>query len=132
MLQPMHYQMTAINLIKSNLNAHTHARMHKHTHTHNHFMALDFVRDNLGEPVPEETFTHSYLSWSSIMPYLLPPSITIHGIITVQYTCLTVFFHNLSPSFLWSTSWPGTLHFILHTYLHPITVFFSQHMPIPS
>jgi len=26
----------------------------------------------------------------------------------------------------------GTLHFILHTFLHPIIVFFSQHMPIPS
>ena len=25
-----------------------------------------------------------------------------------------------------------TLHFILHTFLHPIIVFFSQHMPIPS
>jgi len=28
------------------------------------------------------------------------------------------------PSFLWSTSWPGTLHFILHTFLHQIIVFF--------
>jgi len=42
------------------------------------------------------------------------------------------FVHNHSPSCLWSTSWPGTLHFILHTFLHPITVFFSQYMPIPS
>jgi len=41
-------------------------------------------------------------------------------------------FHNLSPSFLWSTSWPCTLHFMLHTFLHPIIVFFSQHKPIPS
>jgi len=40
-------------------------------------------------------------------------------------------FHNLSRSLLWSTSWPGTLHFTLHTFLHPIIVFFSQHMPIP-
>ena len=46
--------------------------------------------------------------------------------------CLTVFFHNLFPTFLWSTSWPSTLHFILHIFLHPITVFFLQHMPIPS
>jgi len=36
-------------------------------HTHNHFTALEFVRDNPGEPVPEETFTHSHLSWSSII-----------------------------------------------------------------
>jgi len=34
--------------------------------------SLDFVRDIPGEPVPEETFTHSYLSWLSVTPYLLP------------------------------------------------------------
>jgi len=28
---------------------------------------VDFVRDNLGELVPEETFTHSHSSWSSII-----------------------------------------------------------------
>ena len=59
-------------------------------------------------------------------PYLLSPSTMTHGILRIQSTCSTVFFHNLSPSFLWSTSWPGTLHFILHTFLHPIIVFFSH------
>ena len=54
---------------------------------------MDFARDNLGEPVSEETFTHSHLLWSSIVPYLLPPSITIHGILPVQSTHLTIFFH---------------------------------------
>jgi len=90
--------------------------------------------DCTGEPVPEETFTHSHvsLSWSSVIPCLLPPSVMIYGILPVQLTCLTVFLHNLCPSFLWSTSWPGTLHFILHTFLHPIIVFFSQHISIPS
>jgi len=34
---------------------------------------MDFVQDNPGEPVTEETFTHSHLSWSSIVPYLLHP-----------------------------------------------------------
>jgi len=29
-----------------------------------------------------------------------------------------------------STSWSGTLYFILHTFLHPIIVFFVRHMPI--
>jgi len=85
---------------------------HTQTHTQAFYGSLDFVWDNLGEPVPEETFTHLYLLWSSIIPYLLHPSTTIHGILSVQSTRLTVFFHNLSPSFLWSTSWPGTLHFI--------------------
>ena len=87
------------------------------------YSSLDFDRDKPGEPVPEETFNHSHLSWSSIIPYLLPPSITIHDILPIQFTCLTVFLHNLCPSFLWSTSWSGTLHFVLHTwFLHPIIV----------
>jgi len=59
-------------------------------------------------------------------------SVTIHGILPVQFTCLIVFFHNPSPSFLWSISWPGTLNFILHTFLYPIIVFYSQHLPISS
>jgi len=95
--------------------------MHAHTRTHTTVLWLsDFVQDNPGELVPEEKFIHSHLSWSSVIPYLLPPSIIIHGLLPVQFTCLTVFFHNLSPSFLWSTSWPDTLHFIiLYTFLHP-------------
>jgi len=69
------------------------------------------------ELVPEETFTHSHPTWSSVIPYRPPPSIMIHGILSVQFTCLTVFFHNLS---------------LFHIFLHPIIVFFSQHTPIPS
>jgi len=57
-----------------------------------------FVRDYSGEMIPEETFTHSHPSWSSIILYLLPPSTTIHSILPVQFTCLTFFLHNLSPS----------------------------------
>jgi len=38
-----------------------------------------FVRDHMGELVPEETFTHSHLSWLSIILCLLPPSTTIHS-----------------------------------------------------
>jgi len=90
---------------------------------------LDFVWENPGEPVPEETYTHSHLLWSSVVPYLFHPSIMIHGILPVHFTCLTVFFQNISPSFLWPIFWPDTLHFILHTFLLPIIVFFSQHMP---
>jgi len=33
---------------------------------------------------------------------------------------------------LWSSSWSWTLNFILHTFLYPIIIFFSQHMPIPT
>jgi len=113
---------------------HTHACTHTCMRTHTQICThaqpfygfLDSVRDNTGELAPEETFTHSHLSWSSVIPCLLPPSFTIHSILLVQFMCLTVFFHNLSPSFLWSTSWPGTLNFILHIFLHSIIVFLGN------
>ena len=73
----------------------------KWEHTHNHFTALDFARDNSDELVPEETFTHSHLSWSSVIPYLLPPSIMIHCILArvairsvLAYTVCCKTFHN--------------------------------------
>jgi len=90
-----------------------------------------FVRDYPGEPVPEETLTHPP-SWSSSNLYQLLPSTTIHSNLLVQITCLAIFLHNLFPCRLWSTSWSGALHLIFHTFLHPISVFFLQHMPIPS
>jgi len=93
-------------------------------HTESFYGSLDFVRDNPGEPVPDETSTHSHLSWSSIILHLLPPSVAIHGILPVQFKCMTVFLHNLCPSFLWSTSWSGTSYSCTM-----YRVFFSQHMP---
>jgi len=38
------------------------------THTELFYGSLDFVQDNLGEPVPEEIFTHSHALWSSNIP----------------------------------------------------------------
>jgi len=58
------------------------------------------------------TFTHSHWSWSSIIPYLLPHPFTIHDILPVQFTCLTVFFHNLSK---FSLVYLLALHPPLHT-----------------
>ena len=57
---------------------------------------------------------------------------TIYSILYAQFTCLTVLFDNLFPGPLWSFSWPWTLNFILHAFLHPVIIFFSQHMPIPT
>jgi len=67
-----------------------------------------------------------------VQSYQLLPSTTIHSILPDQITCLAVFLHNLSPCPLWSASWSGALHLIFHTFLHPISVFFSQQMPISS
>jgi len=90
-----------------------------------------FVRDYPGEPVAEETFNHPP-SLSSSNLYQLLPCTTIHSILLVQIMCLAIFLHNLFPCPLWSTSSSGALHLIFHTFLHPISVAFSQHMPIPS
>jgi len=85
----------------------THTHTHTHTHTEPFYGSLDFVRDNPGEPVQEETFTHSHLDGhqSCLICFL---QITIHGMVPVQFMCLTVFFHNLSPSFL--LAWHPPLH----------------------
>jgi len=66
-----------------------------------------FVQDYPGEPVPEE-------SERNIHPHTYPdhhptfisffPSTTIHYVVPVQFTCLTILLHNLFPSRLWSTS----------------------------
>jgi len=63
-------------------------RMHAHITV---YISMDFVRDNPSEPVPEETFTHLHLSWSSIVPYLLHPSTMIHDILPIQSLHLTIF-----------------------------------------
>jgi len=91
-----------------------------HTHTHNCFTALWIIRHNLDKQISEETCTHSHLSWSSVIPYLLPLSITIHGILPVQLTCLTVFSHNLSPSFLSLGLAPSTSYSI-HFFIQPLS-----------
>jgi len=72
--------------------------------------------------------THPPTIWSSSNLYQLLLSTTIHSILLVQITCLAIFLHNLFPCPLWS----GALYLIFHTFLHPISVIFSQHIPIPS
>ena len=103
--------------------------MHTTTTTTTTTVLRPFVRDYPGEPVPEETLTHPpFLSSCSLCQLL--PSTMIHSILLVQITCLAIFLYNLSPRSLWSTSWSGALHLIFHAFLHPISIFFSQHMPI--
>jgi len=102
--------------------ARTHARTHTHTHTHNRFTALWILSGTTRcEPVPEETCIHSHLvinrllSASSIYYDPWHPPCSIHAPDNL--------FHNLYPSFLWSTSWLDTLRFIclLHTFIHQVT-----------
>ena len=93
---------------------HTHTHAHMHKHTQPFYSSLDFVHDNPSEPVPEATFTYyySHISWSSIVPNLLHPFNTIHGILPVQFMRLTVFSHNLSRKFslVYLLAWHHPLH----------------------
>jgi len=84
-----------------------------HTHTHDHFMAHWILSGTtlVSRYQKEHSPTHTYRG-TSFIPYLLPPSITIHGILYVQFTCLTMFFPQPLQISVQSTSWPGTLHFI--------------------
>jgi len=81
-----------------------------YTHTHTRFTAPWILSGTT-----RVSRYHSHLLWSSFVPYLLHPSITIHGILPVQFTCLTAFINNLSPSFLWSRGRPLGLAHLLHT-----------------
>ena len=75
-----------------------------------------------GEPVPEETFTHSHLSWSSSILYQLPPSTTIHGILPVLFVPDNLFAQPLSKSSL-------VYLLVCHTpHISSSSDFFSQHM----
>jgi len=120
-----------INLKHESLLARSTCRIETHTHTHNCFTALwiclgqrgwDGTRRNI-HPLTPIVIINCPLSVSSIYYDPWHPPCSIHAPDSL--------FHNLAPSFLWSSSWPGTLHFILHTFLHPIIVFLSQHIPIP-
>ena len=109
-------------------------QIHSDTHIHTHTQPFNppFVQDYPGKPVPEETFTHSHPSWSPDILYQLPPSTTIHSILLVQYTCLTVLFHNLSGSSLvFLLVWNCLLH-TLYIFSHNHYLLFRNTCPHQS
>ena len=69
---------------------------------------------------------------STYFLYHLSPFAMVHGILFIQLTCLTVLSNNLFTGPLWSSPWSWTLNFILHAFLHPIIIIFSQHMPMQT
>jgi len=60
---------------------------HTHRHTEPLYGSMDPVQDNPGEPIPEESFTLSHLSWSSIVPYTHTHT---------QHTTVLLLFWNMS------------------------------------
>ena len=70
----------------------------------------------------KETFTHSPLL--IIIQSLSASSIHYdHSILFVQFRCLTIFLHNLSPSPLWSTSWSGASSYCVHFFTQSVSFF---------
>jgi len=67
-----------------------------------------------------------YLSWYSAILRQFPFIYYDHSILPVQFICLTVFLNHLCPGPFWSSFWSRTLHFIPHTFLHPVIVSFSS------
>ena len=65
-----------------------------------------------GRPVPEGTFTHSHPSGSSCFLYHLSPFATVHSILFIQLTCLTVL--NVQPLSMSSLVFPLVLDPQLH------------------
>jgi len=59
--------------------------------------SVDFVHDNPGELVPEETFTHSHLSWLTIVPYLFHSSNMIRILHVQSDPKLPAFPQSISP-----------------------------------
>ena len=103
---PKSNQEHAFNCSVSSGNA-TH---YTHTHTHTQpFNGLWSGTTRVGWYPKKHSPTHP--SCSSDIPYQLPPSTTICSILLVQFTCLTVLFHKLSPGPLWS----GALYFIAYS-----------------
>ena len=97
-------------------------------HLHNTTTVLrPIVRDYRSELVPEETSpTHHPDHHPIFISFFHLLRSTASSLFKLR-ACLAIFWHNLSPCLLWSTSWSGALHLIF-----PIRVFFPQHMPIPS
>jgi len=94
-------------IYKTNVGIQISSRLH--THTHNRFTALWKLSGTTRMSRYQKKHSPTTLIVVISHPYLLSPSTTTHGILCIQSTCSTVFYHNLSPSFLWSTSWPSTL-----------------------
>jgi len=102
------------------LKCRVHARTHTHTHTHtwNRFTVLWILsgttRVSRYQKKHSPTHTHRghQLSLICFIHLLRSMTSSLFNPRTWQS-----FLHNLSPSFLWSTSWHGGLHFILRTFL---------------
>jgi len=102
---------------------------HKHTHTHTQpFKGLWSRTSQVGRYQKKHSPTHTHPDHRTSFTIFL----RIQWSMASSLFILRVVSYNLSPGPLWSSSWSWTLNFILHTFLHPIIIIFSQHTPIPT
>jgi len=112
---------------------------HTHTHIKPFYCSLDSVCNNKGEPVPEDTFNYSHLSWSSVISYLL-----LHLLRSIASPCSIYMPDSLFPqslskfSFVYLLAWHPPLrtpyisspnHCLLlatKTYAHNIATSFAE------
>jgi len=87
-----------------------HRRMIKYYYNNNHITVL--CPGLLGWAGSRRNIHPLTYPDSSSNLYQLLPSTTMHIVIPVQFTCLTIFLHNLSAGRLWSTSWSRALHLV--------------------
>jgi len=88
--------------------------------THNHFTVLWILSGTTRVSLYQKKHspTHTYRG-HQLSLICFHPSTMIHGILPVQSMCLTVFFHNLSPSFLSLGLAPSTsysIHFFTQSW----------------
>jgi len=91
----------------------------KQTHnTQPFYGSVDFVQDNPSEPIPEQTFTHSHLSWSSnicllhLLRSMASSLVNQHALQSFSTISLQVFFglpRDLAPSTSYS------IHFFIQS-----------------
>ena len=71
----------------------------------------------------------THLSWSPSNLYQLLPSTTIHSTLPVQFTCLTIFLHKLSPSlqvlFGLSLGLEHSISYSIHFFTRSVSSFHS-------
>ena len=101
-----------------------------HTHTHNRFMALWILSGKSRVSRYQKKHSLTHLWWSSIIPYMLPPSITIHSVCSIYVPDSLLTQSLCGFSLVYFLAW----HIPLYTTCisSPMTVFFSQHMLIAS
>jgi len=104
----------SLNCLPITMITHTHANTHTHT---NRFTALWILcgTTRVSRYQKKHSPTHTYCGHQSSLICCLHLLLVQKQLFSLR--AWQSFPH--SPSFLWYTSWPGTLHFVLHSFTSP-------------